>query len=101
MRLQNDLFLLLLNLDIPFPQLLGDHDKAARILREALEQDRGNPTLYLQLLEVETSRQPPCEAAAEGVFELVRNSELPEESKQAFALRRLQFLEEFGSSLEK
>ena len=82
-------------------QVLCDHNKATKILREVIDADSLNPTLYLRLLDIVMSRFPLIEADVEGVFELVRGSRLSEDVKQAFALRRLQFLEEFGSSISK
>lgn len=70
-------------------------------MREAIAQDTLNPSLYLRLLDIETSRHPVQEAAVEDIFGLVEASALPEDVKQSFTLRRLQFLEEFGSSITK
>ena len=80
-------------------QVQGDHDKASKILQEAIDKDKLNPTLYLQLLDLETSRYPLDEGAIEGVFQQVQGSELGEEIKHSFSLRRSQFLEEFGSDI--
>ena len=82
-------------------QLLGDSGKAMRVVREAIEQDPLNPTLYLRLLDIATSGCPPDEEVVEAVFVMVRESELTEDVKQSFALRRVQFLEEFGPSITK
>jgi len=82
-------------------KLLGDSGKAMRVVREAIGRDPLNPTLYLRLLDIATSGCPPDEEAVEAVFAMVRESELTEDVKQSFALRRVQFLEEFGPSIAK
>lgn len=85
----------------PLSQVLGDSEKAVKVMREAIDLDPLNATLYLRLLDVAASGCPPKESEAEAVFAMVQSSDLPEEVKQSFALRRAQFLEEFGSSITK
>lgn len=58
-------------------------------------------TLYLQLLDLEQSRAPPNDEKIEEVFSLVHNSELDNKTKHSFTLRRQQYLEEFGSDINK
>lgn len=82
-------------------QVLGDSEKAVKVMREAIDQDPLNPTLYLRLLDVAASGCPPNETEVEAIFAMVQRSNLPEEVKQSFTLRRAQFLEEFGSSITK
>ena len=86
---------------LPPSQVLGDSEKAVKVMREAIDKDTLNPTLYLRLLDVAASGCPPNESEVEAVFAMVQHSDLPEEVKQSFALRRAQFLEEFGSSITK
>lgn len=87
---------------LPSPsQVLGDSEKAVKVMREAIDQDPLNPTLYLRLLDVAASGCPPNETEVEAIFAMVQRSNLPEEVKQSFTLRRAQFLEEFGSSITK
>ena len=81
--------------------MLGDSEKAVKVMREAIDQDPLNPTLYLRLLDVAASGFPPNETEVEAIFAMVQRSNLPEEVKQSFTLRRAQFLEEFGSSITK
>ena len=64
--------------------------------------DPANPMLYLQLLDLETSRSPPDESAVEAIFEEIQaNSEVNDVSKAMFAQRRVTFVEEFGSDINK
>ena len=44
---------------------------------------------------------PIDEDRLEAVFDLVKNSNLPTEVKQGFSQRRLEVLEDFGSSINK
>ena len=87
---------------LPIPQVLGDHNKAVELMRAAISKDRSNSVLYLQLLDLETSRTPPSESAMEAVFEEVQaSSEINDISKAMLAQRRVTFLEEFGYDISK
>ena len=86
----------------PLLQVLGDHTKAVQLIRDAVARDRSNSLLYLQLLELETSRTPPSQSAVEALFEKVQaSSEVNDISKTMFAQRRVAFLEEFGYDISK
>ena len=87
---------------IPLLQVLGDHNKAVQLIRDAMAKDRSNPLLYLQLLDLETSRTPPSQSAVEAIFEEVQtSSDVNSMSKAMFAQRRVAFLEEFGYDISK
>ena len=70
-------------------------------MRDAISRDQSSPVLYLQLLDLETSRFPPSESAVEAVFEEVQRSEMNAVSKAMFAQRRVLYLEEFGYDINK
>ena len=57
--------------------------------------------LYLQLLDLETSKFSPSGSAVEAVFEEVKRSEMNAISKAMFAQRRVAYLEEFGYDINK
>lgn len=87
---------------VPLLQVLGDHNKAVQLIRDAMAKDRSNPLLYLQLLDLETSRTPPSQSAVEAICEEVQaSSEVNDMSKAMFAQRRVAFLEEFGYDISK
>ena len=73
------------------------------VIRDAMAKDSSNPLLlYLQLLDLETSRTPPSQSAVEAVFEEVQASgDVNDISKAMFAQRRVAFLEEFGYDISK
>ena len=86
--------------DLPL-QILGDHNKAVQLVRDAISKDHSNPLLYLQLLDLETSRFPPSETSVEAIFDDVQTSDVNEVTKVMFAQRRVTFLEEFGYDINK
>ena len=74
------------------------------MIRDAMAKDSSsNPLLlYLQLLDLETSRTPPSQSAVEAIFEEVQaSSDINDMSKAMFAQRRVAFLEEFGYDISK
>ncbi|XP_072887363.1 pre-mRNA-processing factor 39-like [Hemitrygon akajei] len=74
--------------------------KARKVLLEAIDRDKDNVKLYLNLLELEFS----CDVRANesnilGCFDQVLAGSLPLEIKIVFSQRRVEFLEDFGSSV--
>ncbi|XP_074632346.1 pre-mRNA-processing factor 39-like isoform X2 [Acropora palmata] len=82
-------------------KIMGNIDKAREVLKGALEKDKGNKRLYLQLLDLELSIYPVSEERVEEVFDLVKDSELDTEVKQGFSQRRVEFLEDFSGNIAK
>ncbi|EDO33251.1 predicted protein, partial [Nematostella vectensis] len=82
-------------------KIMGDCEKACTILKQALENDKGNKRLYLQLLDIRLNESPILEDKVEEVFELVKSSDLDEDTKQGFSERRLEFLEDHCSNITK
>eukprot|EP00117_Sycon_ciliatum_P029205 scpid36569/ scgid2453/ Pre-mRNA-processing factor 39; PRP39 homolog len=78
------------------------HDlvRARTVMEAAIEKDSGNKRLFQQLLSLELAQGDNVdEARVEVVFTAAQNSTLlSQNAKQGFAQRRLQFLEEFGTS---
>lgn len=82
-------------------KIMGDVDKARTTLKGALEKDKDNKRLYLQLLDLELSMYPVSEEKMEEVFRLVEDSELDTEIKQGFSQRKVEFLEDFSGDVAK
>ncbi|XP_041035835.1 pre-mRNA-processing factor 39-like [Carcharodon carcharias] len=75
--------------------------KARKVLLEAVERDKENTKLYLNLLELEFSGDVRVnEANILGCFEQVLISSLPLETKIVFSQRRVEFLEDFGCNVQ-
>ncbi|XP_067877610.1 pre-mRNA-processing factor 39-like [Heterodontus francisci] len=74
--------------------------KARKVLLEAIERDKENPKLYLNLLELEFSGDIRInEGNILGCFDQVLSSSLPLETKIVFSQRRVEFLEDFGCNI--
>uniref|UniRef100_A0A8C6VN40 Pre-mRNA-processing factor 39 n=1 Tax=Naja naja TaxID=35670 RepID=A0A8C6VN40_NAJNA len=74
--------------------------KARKILLEALEKDPDNAKLYANLLEMEFSADVrQNEGNTMSSFDRALTSGLPLETKIIFSQRRVEFLEDFGSSI--
>ncbi|KAJ6654268.1 hypothetical protein lerEdw1_007365 [Lerista edwardsae] len=74
--------------------------KARKILLEALEKDPDNAKLYANLLEMEFSADVrQNEGSTMSSFDRALMSGLPLETKIIFSQRRVEFLEDFGSSI--
>uniref|UniRef100_A0ABM5F505 Pre-mRNA-processing factor 39-like isoform X1 n=1 Tax=Pogona vitticeps TaxID=103695 RepID=A0ABM5F505_9SAUR len=74
--------------------------KARKILLDALEKDPDNAKLYANLLEMEFSADVrQNEGNTMSSFDRALTSGLPLETKIIFSQRRVEFLEDFGSSI--
>ncbi|XP_062368011.1 pre-mRNA-processing factor 39-like [Cinclus cinclus] len=74
--------------------------KARRVLVEALEKDPDNARLHANLLEMEFGADlGQNEGNTMSCFERALSSPLPDEAKLLFSQRRVEFLEDFGSSI--
>lgn len=83
-----------------FTKILHDKDSAKEVLHKAIEVDKGNKKLYLNLLDLEISEDTVDEKKLETLCSLVENcEELSMEFKQGFFQRKLEILEDFGSSV--
>jgi len=84
-------------------RVLQDLDGARSVLKEALEKDKSNKRLYLQMLDLELhSGNHVDEGKVEEVFEAVENNDqLSSDVKQAFSQRRLEFLEDYSTNVDK
>ncbi|CAN8177777.1 unnamed protein product [Coccothraustes coccothraustes] len=74
--------------------------KARKVLVEALEKDPENARLHANLLEMEFGADVgQNEGNTMSCFERALRSPLPDEAKLLFSQRRVEFLEDFGSSI--
>ncbi|XP_053823948.1 pre-mRNA-processing factor 39-like [Vidua chalybeata] len=74
--------------------------KAREVLVEALEKDPDNARLHANLLEMEFGADVgQNEGNTMSCFERALRSPLPDEAKLLFSQRRVEFLEDFGSSI--
>ncbi|XP_028396326.1 pre-mRNA-processing factor 39-like isoform X2 [Dendronephthya gigantea] len=80
-------------------KIAQNFDKARDVLKTAVDKDKDNKRLYLQLLDLELSMQETNEEQVDKVFELVKDSSLPEDVKESFSQRHLEFLEDFSSNI--
>ncbi|XP_065061641.1 pre-mRNA-processing factor 39-like [Rhopilema esculentum] len=84
-----------------YNKLLHDKDSARKLLHEAVENDKANKKLYLNLLDLETDNNEIAEDRLQELCDLVEGrSELSMEFKQGFLQRRLEILEDFGTSID-
>lgn len=81
-------------------KVLGDEVRAKKILFDALEKDGKNEKLYIQLLDIEYQKHPVDVDSALDIFSKALGSEeLSVNTKIKMSQRRLEFLEDFGSSI--
>lgn len=81
-------------------KVVGDEMKAKKVITDALEIDPKNEKLYIQLLDMEYQKQPVNVESALEIFNKAINSEdCTIHTKIKMSQRRLEFLEDFGSSI--
>jgi len=82
-------------------KVLNNVDKAVSILKKALDKDKENPRLYLQLIDMAMQRSPVDEDEVVGVIDLYLGRDTAElEQRVMFAQRKIEFLEDFGSNVK-
>lgn len=82
-------------------QILNDVEKAVSILRKAVEKDKDNTRLYLQLIDMGLQKTPIDENSIISILDQFLNKEGEPEQKLMFAQRKIEFLEDFGSDITK
>uniref|UniRef100_UPI00358E2AC5 pre-mRNA-processing factor 39 isoform X2 n=1 Tax=Myxine glutinosa TaxID=7769 RepID=UPI00358E2AC5 len=79
----------------------GDRDRARTVLLEAIEKDKANSKLYLNLLELEFCADlKENEENVLNCFEQALTSDLSVDLKITFSQRKVEFLEDFGSDMK-
>ncbi|CAN7942472.1 unnamed protein product, partial [Ixodes hexagonus] len=80
----------------------NDTDAARKVLKEATERDPTCGRLYMQLVDMGFEKTPPDEAAVIEAFDLaLASSDLSPGDKLTFLQRKLEFLEDFGTDVNK
>ncbi|KAL4238356.1 PRP39 pre-mRNA processing factor 39 [Mactra antiquata] len=81
-------------------KVLGDEFRAKKVLFDALEKDKKNEKLYIQLLDIEYQKHPVNVDSAMEIFsKAISCKHLSVHTKIKMSQRRLEFLEDFGSSI--
>lgn len=81
-------------------KIIGDTERARATLQSAVEKDRGNIKLYLQLLDLEYQCRPISEENVIKIFASILDCEnFPLETKAKMSQRKLEFLEDFCASI--
>ncbi|XP_021456569.2 pre-mRNA-processing factor 39 isoform X1 [Oncorhynchus mykiss] len=76
--------------------------KARKVLLDAIEKDQASAKLYLNLLELEYSGDvQQNEADILACFDRALSSPLPLDSRLTFSQRKVEFLQDFGSDINK
>ncbi|XP_069494853.1 pre-mRNA-processing factor 39 [Ambystoma mexicanum] len=80
----------------------GDLPKARKVLHEAIERDQENAKLYLNMLEIEYSGDlKENEGHILACFDRAVYGTLPVEMRITFSQRKVEFLEDFGSDVDR
>ncbi|XP_067680617.1 pre-mRNA-processing factor 39-like [Haliotis asinina] len=82
-------------------KIRGNVEKAREVLSEALEKDKKNEKLFLQLLDLEYQTQPIDEQRVLDVFSNALKSDLSADFKVKVSQRRMEFLEDFGTCIQR
>ncbi|XP_023721821.1 pre-mRNA-processing factor 39 isoform X3 [Cryptotermes secundus] len=77
----------------------GDIEKAVSILNKAVEKDKDNPRLYLQLIDMGLQVNPLDENNIIFIIDQFLSRDTDPEQKVLFAQRKVEFLEDFGSDI--
>ncbi|KAL0269665.1 UNVERIFIED_CONTAM: hypothetical protein PYX00_007316 [Menopon gallinae] len=82
-------------------KILNDVDKAIALLRRALEKDKDNTRLYLQLIDMGMQKTPIDEDNIISILDQFLTKDGDAEQKMLFAKRKVEFLEDFGSDITR
>lgn len=78
-------------------KVCGSAEKALSTLRLALKKEKGEPTLYSQIIDVCYQRHPVDVKGVTAAIELaIKSNELTNMQKLGFVKRKLEFMQEFG-----
>ncbi|XP_065343520.1 pre-mRNA-processing factor 39 isoform X1 [Cloeon dipterum] len=81
-------------------KLRDDPEAAQAVLNRALEKDKTNSRLFLNLIDIHMSRCPVEVEAVVGVMDrFLSSADAPAQQKHVFAQRKLELLEDFGSDI--
>ena len=71
------------------------------MLREAIRQDQTNLRLYMQMVDIGFQTRPVDVSLVDEAFQMAHASSFEPKDKLMLAHRRVEFLEEFGSDVER
>lgn len=77
----------------------GDVEEAISVLNKAVEKDKENPRLYLQLIDMGLQQNPLNENNIVSIIDQFLSRDTDPEQKVLFAQRKVEFLEDFGSDI--
>jgi len=80
-------------------KILGDFAGAIKVLNEAIEKDKENPRLYMQLIDVHYQCTPFNEDGVIHAFDAAIHSAMPPETKAVFLRRKIELLEDLGMNI--
>ena len=82
-------------------KVMGVPDKALETLRKALKKERGDPRLYVQIIDVCYQRHPvDLKGVAAAIEIAIKSPELENIQKMDFVKRKVEFMQEFGTVAE-
>ncbi|KAK7483566.1 hypothetical protein BaRGS_00025240 [Batillaria attramentaria] len=79
----------------------GETEKARQVIKAAVDVDKQNERLFLQMLDVEYQAHPVDENRIMEVFQNILSSDLSIEFKVKISQRRMEFLEDFGTCIRR
>uniref|UniRef100_A0A0B7A9U4 Pre-mRNA-processing factor 39 n=1 Tax=Arion vulgaris TaxID=1028688 RepID=A0A0B7A9U4_9EUPU len=82
-------------------KVMGETDRARKVLMDILDTDNSNEKVFLQLLDLEYQCQPIDEDRVLEVFSQLQKSDVSLEFKVKVSQRRMEFLEDFGTCIQK
>ncbi|XP_013092312.2 pre-mRNA-processing factor 39-like isoform X2 [Biomphalaria glabrata] len=82
-------------------KVIGDTERARKVLNDALQMDNANEKVFLQLLDVEYQSQPIVEDRVMETFSRLLKSDVSLDFKVKVSQRRMEFLEDFGTCIQK
>ena len=82
-------------------KVMGSPDQALNTLRKALMKERGDPRLYVQIIDVCYQRHPvDLKGVAAAIEIAIKSPELENIQKMDFVKRKVEFMQEFGTVAE-
>lgn len=80
---------------------MNNIEKSIEILESGLEKDKDNTRLYLQLIDMCLQKSPVDEEKIIGILDKFLEKEGDAEQKVMFAQRKIEFLEDFGTTIAR
>lgn len=81
-------------------KIKGDWDSAMQILQTAYEKDPSNARIVLQMIDLALQRREVKETEVVGIIDNYLANDVDAEQRVLFAQRKVEFLEDFGSSAQ-